>query len=240
MSLPNVTVACGARTRDGDICSNPAMPNGRCRMHGGNHPSGIASPHYVHGLRAKPRNLPAHMAASYETARQDPELISLREEIASTDARIDELWEKAAQETPLQTYERMMDCWREAEKNRHLAESGDEKKKREFWDAYSSFGLMLAAAVDDQVIKREIRAEEAHRAQLSIAERGRLKDLGAMVTSEKAINLIAGVLGILRKHVLAQMEAKAARKLLMAVQTDVNRLLGRGAEVSEPSPEIVD
>ena len=26
---------CGARTRHGAACQSPAMPNGRCRMHGG-------------------------------------------------------------------------------------------------------------------------------------------------------------------------------------------------------------
>jgi hypothetical protein len=26
---------CGARTRSGNQCRSPAMPNGRCRMHGG-------------------------------------------------------------------------------------------------------------------------------------------------------------------------------------------------------------
>jgi uncharacterized protein YjcR len=26
---------CGARTRSGSRCRSPAMPNGRCRMHGG-------------------------------------------------------------------------------------------------------------------------------------------------------------------------------------------------------------
>jgi uncharacterized protein YjcR len=26
---------CGARTRSGNRCQAPAMPNGRCRMHGG-------------------------------------------------------------------------------------------------------------------------------------------------------------------------------------------------------------
>jgi len=26
---------CGARTRQGKPCQSPAMPNGRCRMHGG-------------------------------------------------------------------------------------------------------------------------------------------------------------------------------------------------------------
>lgn len=29
---------CGARTRAGDPCQGPAMPNGRCRMHSGNNP----------------------------------------------------------------------------------------------------------------------------------------------------------------------------------------------------------
>src|SRR5262249_57117643 len=29
---------CGARTRSGNACQAPAMPNGRCRMHGGMSP----------------------------------------------------------------------------------------------------------------------------------------------------------------------------------------------------------
>jgi hypothetical protein len=29
---------CGARTRRGAPCQGPAMPNGRCRMHGGKSP----------------------------------------------------------------------------------------------------------------------------------------------------------------------------------------------------------
>jgi hypothetical protein len=35
-SLPmNLSKRCGARTRTGKPCQSPAMPNGRCRMHGG-------------------------------------------------------------------------------------------------------------------------------------------------------------------------------------------------------------
>ncbi len=26
---------CGAKTRSGSLCKSPAMPNGRCRLHGG-------------------------------------------------------------------------------------------------------------------------------------------------------------------------------------------------------------
>jgi uncharacterized protein YjcR len=29
---------CGARTRQGSRCQSPAMPNGRCRLHGGKSP----------------------------------------------------------------------------------------------------------------------------------------------------------------------------------------------------------
>jgi hypothetical protein len=29
---------CGAKTRKDTFCRSPAMPNGRCRMHGGNSP----------------------------------------------------------------------------------------------------------------------------------------------------------------------------------------------------------
>jgi hypothetical protein len=32
---PDNAPRCGARTRSGAPCKGPAMPNGRCRMHGG-------------------------------------------------------------------------------------------------------------------------------------------------------------------------------------------------------------
>ena len=47
-------VYCGARTRLGSICRQPAMKNGRCRLHGG--PgllAGKAHGRYVHGRGTK-------------------------------------------------------------------------------------------------------------------------------------------------------------------------------------------
>jgi hypothetical protein len=35
VSRPAPGETCGARTRDGTRCPAPAMPNGRCRLHGG-------------------------------------------------------------------------------------------------------------------------------------------------------------------------------------------------------------
>ena len=34
----NQACRCGARTRNSTPCHSPAMPNGRCRMHGGKSP----------------------------------------------------------------------------------------------------------------------------------------------------------------------------------------------------------
>jgi uncharacterized protein YjcR len=39
MNLPTQLASrCGARTRSENQCQSPAMPNGRCRMHGGMSP----------------------------------------------------------------------------------------------------------------------------------------------------------------------------------------------------------
>ena len=35
LALARSCPRCGARTRSGTACRSPAMPNGRCRMHGG-------------------------------------------------------------------------------------------------------------------------------------------------------------------------------------------------------------
>ena len=40
---------CGAKTRAGDRCKQPAMKNGRCRLHGGKSLSGIQHGRYKHG-----------------------------------------------------------------------------------------------------------------------------------------------------------------------------------------------
>ena len=52
-TLPmHLSPRCGAKTRSGSPCRSPAMPNGRCRMHGGGSPGapkGEANGNYRHG-----------------------------------------------------------------------------------------------------------------------------------------------------------------------------------------------
>lgn len=85
-----ITRQCTARSkRSGERCRKHAM-RGRpvCLAHGGRTPRGAASPHFKTGRYS--RSLPGHLVGAYEEARRDPRLLSLRDEIALTDAMINE------------------------------------------------------------------------------------------------------------------------------------------------------
>ena len=47
---PISRVFCGARTRAGGVCRQPAMANGRCRLHGGKSKAGREHGQYKHGF----------------------------------------------------------------------------------------------------------------------------------------------------------------------------------------------
>ena len=50
---PMPRTECGAKTRVGKSCRQPAMKNGRCRLHGGKSKSGKEHGRYKHGERTK-------------------------------------------------------------------------------------------------------------------------------------------------------------------------------------------
>ena len=52
-NYPMPRVHCGARTRPGGLCRQPAMPNGRCRLHGGKSKAGCEHGRYSSGEYTK-------------------------------------------------------------------------------------------------------------------------------------------------------------------------------------------
>ena len=73
--------SCGARRRDGGRCRQPRMlPSGRCRMHRGRSPRGVLSPLTRTGRYS--RDLPTRVLTRYGSALADPELLSVRDDIA--------------------------------------------------------------------------------------------------------------------------------------------------------------
>src|SRR5262249_46273923 len=79
----------GALKRDGTPCQARPYANGRCRVHGGETPAGVASPHYRNGRRSKYlRDLPRDLRAGYKAALAGPEQTALVDELAVLEARI--------------------------------------------------------------------------------------------------------------------------------------------------------
>lgn len=72
------------------------MANGRCRVHGGATPRGLASPHWRHGRHS--RALFGLLADYYANAKGDPDYLSLADEIALIDGRINELFTQALED----------------------------------------------------------------------------------------------------------------------------------------------
>src|SRR5215216_1127613 len=71
---------------------NPAMKNGRCRMHGGLTPRGTDLPQFEHGRYSK--SLPDRLVERYETALADTERHDLADEIALAEMKLDDLLSK--------------------------------------------------------------------------------------------------------------------------------------------------
>src|SRR4051794_14907848 len=72
------------------VCLGPVVEGRkRCRMHFGNVPRGMASPHTKTGRYSK--DLPTRLLARYEEAMNDPDLLNLSSEIALLGARLSEL-----------------------------------------------------------------------------------------------------------------------------------------------------
>ena len=69
---------CGAKTRKGTLCEGPAMPNGRCRMHGG--PS--TGPRTPEGLERSRRARWIHGLYSEEARQQRAESRRLMKQLS--------------------------------------------------------------------------------------------------------------------------------------------------------------
>lgn len=83
---------CGAKTASGKPCKKAPMANGRCYKHGGATPKGINSPNFKHGRHSK--YLPKGLLTAYESASKDPDLLSVRAEIALMDVMLSGLLPK--------------------------------------------------------------------------------------------------------------------------------------------------
>ncbi|HEU5090506.1 MAG TPA: HGGxSTG domain-containing protein [Roseiflexaceae bacterium] len=184
---------CGARKRDGTPCKAKAMPNGRCRIHGGLTPVGPALPQYRDGRYS--RVLPARLAGRYQEAAQDTALLELRSEVALLDARLADLLGRVDTGESGALWRALAEWRLEALAAR---KANDTVKTSEAINAI--FDLIQRGHADYQAW-REVGSVIEQRRKLVESERKRLIEMQQTLTAEKAMLLLGAVLGVIKEHV---------------------------------------
>ena len=178
----------------GKPCPNPAV-NGYdvCGVHGGRTPSGKASANYKG--RGYSRNLPTRLADQYEDAITNPELLSLRSDIALLDVRIGETIENI-------DIGPIGDLWGAVRKTflgqQTAMQSGDSIETIKFsqeLDMLTNRGFM------DYINWNEIRGLLQERARLVALENKIMNDADLKVAAEQVMLLVAAIANVVMEHV---------------------------------------
>lgn len=197
---------CGAKTRTGQPCKTPAMPNGRCRMHGGKHPGGIAAARFKDGRHSK--YLPARLSGRYAEAMADSALLELRAEVALVDARLGDLL------TRVDTGESgaLWTSLGQARRELIAAKQAGALIEQTKW--INAILDLIARGHADYAAWSEIGQVLEQRRRLVESERKRQIEMQQTITAEKAMLLIGAILGVIRDNV-------TDRKQLNAISTAI-------------------
>jgi hypothetical protein len=206
---------CGALKRDGALCTlEPTGVGGRCRMHGGLTPSGVFSPVATH--LEKSRYAPSkRLMERYSLAANDPEMLSLREDIALLDARISDVLSRVDTGESGHLWKALKDAWTEAE----LSIDADPITQMR---AMAKLGELIDRGLADTVAWGEITASLQQRRKLVESERKRMVETQQMITSTQALVMINQLSTAIMTHV-SDPHARAA------IATEFVRITGSAA-----------
>jgi len=203
-------VICGAKKKDGTECKRAAMPNGRCYLHGGKTPTGIALPQTRHGRYSK--YLPSRLSGQYESAKNDPALLELREDIALIDSRLSDLLQRVETGESGQVWKELGDAYRDLQDAMHA------KNTVKTGEALQLIYALIVRGNDDYRAWTEIHEVIEQRRRLVESERKRIVEARQTLTVEQAMLMISALTDIIRTHV-------TDRKILAAISGDINKLV---------------
>ena len=186
-----------------------AMTNGRCRIHGGKSLIGQASGTFQTGRYSK--LLPARLAARYQEAQSDVNLLALRDEIALLDARLGDVL------GTVDTGESSK-IWKELQAvNGELQVAIRAKDNGKATQAASELSRLVSAGGADLEAWNDVMNLLDQRRRLVESERKRLVELQQVITTERAMTLLSVVLDTIRTHV-------TDRSILAAISADFRKL----------------
>ena len=186
-------------------CRRRAVSGRRtCQVHGGKTPRGIASPHFKTGKYSK--DLPSRLAAQYEEARSDPDLLTLRDEIGVAETRFRELLQRL-EEGDLGT---LWPALGKAKGAYLKAMTADDDKEQAALDTLLD---LIDQGQQDYTLWQAIGEQIDRLSRLRTAEHKRQADMEVMISAERANLMIGAIISIMmtaiKKHVEGEHVARS-------------------------------
>lgn len=185
---------CGAKRRNGESCQQwPVKGRTRCRLHGGKTLVGPAASDYRTGRHSK--YLPARMAAKYREAQNDPDLLSLHDEVSLIDARLADLLKRVDTGESGEMWGTLRKEWQEF---LLVRASGDIPKMH---IAIGRLDAIMERAITDHLAWAEISEKLEQRRKLCESESRRLVAMRQMINQEQALLFVGAIVDIITRHV---------------------------------------
>jgi hypothetical protein len=216
---------CTARSsQQGRRCARRAMVGREvCYSHGGRTPRGIASPFYKG--KGYSQELPKQLLKKYKDALEDHDLLSMRNEVALLHVRIAELVER------LETGEtgKLWDRLKTSHTKLHKAMlEGDTDG---FMAEVTNLGTIITSGVDYEKAWRALGSAIEKKSDIATREWKRLNETNQVITSERAMLLIIGIMEAIRAVV-------TDRRQLIAIQEKVSLLMRSGEVPQQLEPTL--
>jgi hypothetical protein len=204
---------CGARTKhDGTPCErSPIRGRTRCLLHGGKTLVGTASAPYRNGRYS--RYVPHKLKEHYERAESDAELLSLRSEVALTDARLAELLSRVHTGESGQLW---TDLKRAHQEFKVAKRSQDDVRMQ---ITLTRVEYLIDSAVQDHAAWAEIGELIEQRRRLTESEAKRLVSLQQMLSKEEALLLVHRLIDILTERI-------PDKRILSGIIVDLQQFTG--------------
>lgn len=203
---------CGAKTRIGGRCKKPPMENGRCRLHGGATPSGLASPQYKHGRWSKA--MPARLLERYQMSADDPDLLALRHEIALLDARLEDLLKRVDTGESGAIWKLLRDTFTELQTAKTKGDLTLEAIQ------FATLSELITRGTNDSMAWVDVLSIVEQRRKLVESEQKRLVAGKMMLQADEALAFVGALTEAIKKHV-------TDRNTLSAIGNEFARLIGR-------------
>jgi hypothetical protein len=183
---------------------------------------GPAHPNFTTGKYSK--LLPSRLLAKYRQAEKDPDLTSLRSELALVDARLADLLSRVDTGESGALWQAVLKAHREF---RRYKTTGDLAGMRE---ALTELESRIDAGVLDYQAWAEIQELIETRRKLAESESRRLATLQQTITAEQAMLLMGVIVEMITRHI-------SDRQVLSNIATDLQRL-GYVGDAAYGLPEV--